>query len=225
MYHKSGLPPASAVRHTECVGEFCTCGAELPPDARFCHKCGKPQREEPLIEEMPAPAAPPEAVKPPATVAARIDFHNGMAVRIAFFSALLASFFNVLALPASPLWLAASGFFCAWLYMRRAGEPLTVRAGARIGWIMGLFSFVILTVVVTIGFVGVVNSGEFQSMMNEQFSHMALPEAATARMSEMMQSPGVLAITLLFSLFILFVISIAFSVAGGALGAKLLHKD
>jgi len=23
----------------------CTCGAELPPDSLFCHKCGKPQRE------------------------------------------------------------------------------------------------------------------------------------------------------------------------------------
>jgi hypothetical protein len=224
MYHTPVLPPAGAVSHTGNVGEFCTCGAELPPDARFCHKCGKPQREEPVFEEVAAPP-PPSSFVPAAAIAHRIDFHNGMAVRVAFFSALLASFFNVLALPASPLWLAASAFLCVWLYMRRAGESLTVRAGARMGWIMGLFSFVILTVVVTIGFVGVVNSGEFQKMMNEQFSNMALPETATARMTEMMQSPGVLAITLLLSLFILFVISIAFSVAGGALGAKLLHKD
>src|ERR1017187_9471093 len=25
--------------------EFCTCGAQLPPDSLFCHKCGKPQRD------------------------------------------------------------------------------------------------------------------------------------------------------------------------------------
>ena len=25
--------------------ETCTCGAQLPPDSLFCHKCGKPQRE------------------------------------------------------------------------------------------------------------------------------------------------------------------------------------
>ena len=30
--------------------DFCTCGAELPPDARFCHRCGKPQREEVIPE-------------------------------------------------------------------------------------------------------------------------------------------------------------------------------
>ena len=34
--------------------EFCTCGAELPPDSRFCHKCGKPQREEIAVEEPQA---------------------------------------------------------------------------------------------------------------------------------------------------------------------------
>ena len=32
--------------------EFCTCGAELPPDARFCHRCGKPQREETALETV-----------------------------------------------------------------------------------------------------------------------------------------------------------------------------
>jgi predicted amidophosphoribosyltransferase len=37
--------------------EFCTCGAELPPDARFCHRCGKPQREE-IEPETVAPIPP-----------------------------------------------------------------------------------------------------------------------------------------------------------------------
>ena len=33
----------AAMCQTEVVPEYCTCGAQLPPDARFCHKCGKPQ--------------------------------------------------------------------------------------------------------------------------------------------------------------------------------------
>ena len=33
------------------MADFCTCGAELPPDALFCHKCGKPQRE--IVEPEP----------------------------------------------------------------------------------------------------------------------------------------------------------------------------
>ena len=32
--------------------EFCSCGAQLPPDALFCHKCGKPQRD--IVEPDPA---------------------------------------------------------------------------------------------------------------------------------------------------------------------------
>ncbi len=31
--------------------DFCTCGAQLPLDALFCHKCGKPQRD--VIEPEP----------------------------------------------------------------------------------------------------------------------------------------------------------------------------
>ena len=35
--------------------EFCSCGSELPPDALFCHKCGKPQRElQEVAVEAPA---------------------------------------------------------------------------------------------------------------------------------------------------------------------------
>ena len=47
----------NSVCQTEIVPEFCTCGAQLPPDARFCHKCGKPQYDYPGVEE-PEPAPP-----------------------------------------------------------------------------------------------------------------------------------------------------------------------
>ena len=77
------------------MSDFCTCGAELPPDARFCHRCGKPQREEPIPESAePPPAAnpsiPPAAsvflhTAPPAGFAPppRVTFKNPTAVRIA----------------------------------------------------------------------------------------------------------------------------------------------
>ena len=48
------------------MSEFCTCGAELPPDALFCHKCGKPQREiSAHVEEEPAVSVPVEMAVPP----------------------------------------------------------------------------------------------------------------------------------------------------------------
>src|SRR5258708_28410835 len=64
--------------------ERCTCGAILPEDARFCHKCGKPQREEPLIPQEAAEPQPPPPPPPlPTLEPPRIGFHNAPAVRIA----------------------------------------------------------------------------------------------------------------------------------------------
>ena len=63
--------------------EFCTCGAQLPPDALFCHKCGKPQRE--IL--APEPPSEEQAAAPPLPPTSRwdslpLDFRNAAAVRI-----------------------------------------------------------------------------------------------------------------------------------------------
>src|SRR5258706_16455256 len=85
---------------TRVVPERCTCGAQLPPDALFCHKCGKPQRED-LIERDIAggnvsDAAGEAATPEPATSAAlprladlppfEIGFSNRTDVRTALFA-------------------------------------------------------------------------------------------------------------------------------------------
>src|SRR5579884_504964 len=74
---------------TEIVPGYCTCGAKLPEDARFCHKCGKPQRDEPLLAELAAPPPPPPqpAAPPPPPP---ISFRNRAAVRSALLSGVLA---------------------------------------------------------------------------------------------------------------------------------------
>ncbi|MEI9814090.1 MAG: zinc ribbon domain-containing protein [Acidobacteriota bacterium] len=74
--------------------EFCTCGAQLPADARFCHKCGKPQRDEPVMEpEVATPVVVPVEAVPPPVAAAPINLRNGIAVQ----SALLACGLTILA--------------------------------------------------------------------------------------------------------------------------------
>src|SRR5258708_21315931 len=67
--------------------DFCSCGAQLPEDARFCHKCGKPQREEIVVEPPPAP---PAAAAPPAPGDAAAwprapSFRHPLAWRVGFF--------------------------------------------------------------------------------------------------------------------------------------------
>src|SRR5260370_42684041 len=121
--------------------EFCTCGAQLAPDSLFCHKCGKPQREVGAAEPESEPSA--EVVPPPAVPAATpvpqppaINFHNLVAVRIAFVMAPVA--FLVSGIPALNvvLWLAA-GFLAVFFPVRRNGVLLKVRAVGRLGLVAG----------------------------------------------------------------------------------------
>src|SRR5689334_3746069 len=118
--------------------EFCTCGAQLPPDALFCHKCGKPQREVLAAEPEPEPV---EIVIPPVPVATpppqQTNFHNWIAVRTAFVFAPVALALSWIPAANFVVWVAA-GFLAVIFYRRRTGVLLNVRGGVRLGWITGL---------------------------------------------------------------------------------------
>src|ERR1039458_4932835 len=123
--------------------DSCTCGAQLPPDALFCHKCGKPQRD--LVtpdappEPVSAPVTPPPPPPPPADAAGpRLTFHDQVAVRIAVYVGVSATVLCLI----FPLvnWLAA-GFVAVYLYRRKTRRLLDVSAGIHIGWITGLVMF------------------------------------------------------------------------------------
>jgi hypothetical protein len=203
------------------MGEFCTCGAELPPDARFCHKCGKPQREEYAAEPEPSPPEPePAAPKAPP----RIDFRNAPAVRVGFLAGLLANL--VILLPylflAFPLWLLAAGYVGVHLYIRRTGQAPSISGGARLGWITGVLAFVIFTVFFTINFLAAYMSGLFTD--RRRLSEIPFMQGNIDQVMSMMQNPTELAVNLVFSIVALFVLFAGLSAAGGALGARLLRK-
>jgi len=215
----------SALRQTEHVPDFCTCGAQLPPDARFCHKCGKPQREEdlnlePAAEVVQPTPAPTQLPAPTAVAEAPIDFRNAMAVRVGFLTALLASLFNAMLVYACPVWLLMAGFLCVYFYQRRTGQVLTVSNGARMGWITGLFSFVIFTVLFTLSFVAQVRSGE----LLKNLSDVPFFQGSADQLRELFADPLYLAFNVLVSLAVLFVVFTTLSIAGGALGAKMLSR-
>ena len=134
----------------------CTCGAVLPEDARFCHKCGKPQYEEDiarLAAETP-PVPTPVRERASAPLPSGISFRNSRAVLITLVVAALAFFASLLATmlwaPLFPIVLCGAGFIAARLYRSDAAEPLTASGGARLGWMTGLWLFLMVAVLCTV---------------------------------------------------------------------------
>jgi hypothetical protein len=205
------------------VADRCTCGAILPEDALFCHRCGKPQREILAVEPEPGPVIPPPL--PAAPAPAPIGFHNGTAVRIA----LVAGILLIVALMITgqiailqmllPLWLVAGGFFAVFLYRRRTGQRLTPLSGAHLGWIAGIFGFLIMTLFLTAMAVAL-SEPSAVSLLREQWSGAGRSDADFNIMIDAFHNPGKIAAVLSLIL-LLFSILPAF---GGALGAKLLDR-
>jgi hypothetical protein len=201
--------------------EVCSCGAQLPPDALFCHKCGKPQREMvmPVAERntylpSPTPATPSPLLAHPLP----LNFRNPIALRIALLAAMSATLLSFLV----PIlnWLAA-GFFAVLFYGRRTGFRLDVRAGVRIGWITGLLAF---------GFMAVIFSAEalsgklFPTILEQMKSYSAQDPATVEQLTRLVQSPEGSIVIMAFLLVSLFVFVTCLSMAGGALGAKMAGR-
>jgi hypothetical protein len=210
------------------VPEFCTCGAQLPPDARFCHKCAKPQYDYPDFSE---PVEPKEEVvaeipRIAAALPLEISFHNRLAVRIGFLAALAAVllFLFPLPFPLPRLLIAvlAAGFLAVFLYTRRTGQMLSIRGGARMGWITGIFSFTLVSLLMTAAMVAISNQGGLQKFFRSQ---LPVNDARTQTMTQLLDDPTALAGGMIFALVLMFVVLTALPMIGGALGAKVFAKE
>ena len=197
-------------------------------DASFCHRCGKATRE--LL--IPEPAEPVEPqiteatpVATPKASAQPVSFSNAAAVRVGFLAASVASMLDALPRVDSlfVLWSALAGYGAVVLYRRRTGQVLSVRSGARMGWITGMLNAVIVIVFFTLSFVASVS--EFKATYQQQLSSLKLRDPASyARASGFLESPYALATGVLFLLFAMFFIFTLAGTAGGALGAKTAAK-
>jgi len=205
--------------------EFCTCGAELPPDALFCHKCGKPQRsivaEEPPAMEQPEP---PPVILTVAPVPARLDFHNPVAVRIALTMALVTTLLSWMPLLNFALW-TGSGFFAVYFYRRRTGQPFTVRNGVRLGWITGVLTFAITTVLFTVTVIPAALNGGLNSLFMQQLKNLPSQDPNVQQALRLLESPSGIAMVLMMTLVMLFVFITCLAMAGGALGARLVGRE
>ena len=211
---------------TGFVPEFCTCGAQLPPDALFCHKCGKLQRDEPLPvpdELVPAPIAAVSAAPagPP-----EIGFHNSQAVRVAFMVGSLAFLLFSLPFPIGLrfLFLLGAGVFSVYLYGRRSGYSVEIGGGARMGWITGLFCFVIFAVLfaASMAILSVLmRDPATATQFRDQMGAMGMTPEMIQQATDLFRSPT----QVLLMLLSLFVTSTLIPALGGMLGARLLRKN
>ena len=207
--------------------DYCTCGAELPPDSRFCHKCGKPQREEMVVEQPPTPP-PLDFVPPTAPIPTPLtpSFHNPIAVRVALFVASFASLLCVLLPFGCVVWLPSAGFAAVYLFSRRTGQRLSVRSGARMGWIAGIMSFAIFTVVFTFGTVAIANQpGGLSAAFREALKSRPVPQQQLDEALQVLSTPTGQASVYIVALLFSFTVTAVFCTAGGALGAKVLEKE
>ncbi len=195
--------------------ERCTCGAELPPDALFCHKCGKPQREivqpETVLPVPPPVEAPPA---PPPQEVRQLNLNNPVAIRTALLAAFTAT---VLFFLPYLNWIAA-GFMAVALYRRRTGHLLSMASGVRMGWITGLMTFAFAAAILALGLVLMRLSGGVAAIQAELRNSPIDPRIID--MVTQFQNRGFIVSLLLHE----FVFMTLLSMAGGALGSKMLRR-
>lgn len=203
------------------IPDSCSCGALLPPDALFCHKCGKPQRElfaageEVHVPEVPVPpvvTAFPVAAPAPVTA----NFGNPTAVRVSVLAAMLSLPLCWIPVISVAVFIAA-GTVAVYLYVRRTGQRIDWRNGLRIGWMTGLVTFCCLAVLFAFA-VGIVSLAGGPEIFNQpQFKNMPMYDEHTLEAARaMLTLPGIIQ-----ALLSTFITTMLFCGAGGALGARL----
>ncbi len=162
---------------------------------------------------------------------AEINFSNGAAVRVALLVAAIAMVlfvplagFSGMPILGIILPTLAAGVLSVWFYQRRTGANLTVLAGARMGWITGVFLFALFLILFTISVIPAIESGEMQKIQ-EAALQGSFSETDMARLKEIFENPVMLGLSIVLFMGIYFVGATTLSSLGGMLGAKLLGRN
>lgn len=155
---------------------------------------------------------------PPAVEPLRINLRNGFAVRAGLLAG-LAAFFLSAPLGALGLFvMVAGGIFSVYLYRRSTGQRVTVANGAKLGWITGIFLFVLLLLSFTASLL--LQPDFLTQLQSEVARRSTLPEADVQQVIALMRTPAGL-VALIVGMFLSSTLPPA---AGGAIGAKLLSR-
>lgn len=175
--------------------------------------------------ETPTPVPPPLPVAvagPP-----EISFRNGTAVRIGLMVALLAMVLisMVATVLPSSIWVVL-GFFCAGVaavtwYTRRTGQNLSMRGGARLGWMTGIFCFAISLLMFTLFVLAITNPAAVATLKNDA-SMNSNPNFQ--QMLKIFTDPATAPMGIATSLVTMFILLTTLPMLGGAVGAKLSER-
>ena len=123
------------------------------------------------------------------------------------------------------IWPVVAGFFAVYIYHRRTGQSLTVRGGVRIGWITGVFYFLIALVMFTLSLLAMVQEGKFVENIRHQMSISGAAGADVQQFIRVLESPSGTAVIVGMMLVFLFMMFAGLPVLGGALCAKVLERE
>lgn len=235
----------SAFVEARAAVERCSCGADIPAEAQFCPGCGRPltaeareaesrleatrrpptPRPEPDEEEEEAPPEPEE--RKPAEPQP-ITFGNPHALKAAYWSGAFAALIS--SLPILNLlffvWFPAAGFFAVASYRRRSGLTPDVRGGAKLGWLTAITSFALTLFLLAVQsmLAGVQGFSEGLAELQRQFEESGQTEVAQ-QVGLLLEDPTAMGIVFIFMLLFTFSLISMCTIAGGALGARVLRKD
>ena len=163
---------------------------------------------------------------PPLPMAdARVSFANPVVLRIAFAAAALSILLDSIPLVnfLCIVWAMGAGFMAVWMFSKRTGLPVSVTSGAKMGWITGVFSFVISTILVTTTLV--LNGQKLADEFRRQFTATWSNDPNYQQLLSTFENPTTFATLIILVLVLFFLLLSLASVAGGALGARFSNKQ
>ena len=179
--------------------------------------------DESLTPEVALPVPTPDASAGPPP----IGFGNPQAVRSALLASVVAAILGNLPLVSILcfIWYPGAGFLSVYNYRRRTGLTPTTSEGAKLGWITGVFTFVISLAMLAFVFLVPRQDGSVVETIRRQISEYPAQEELKRQMLEQLDNPSALAMLLLIYLAMFFVLVAGLTTTGGALGAKVLEED
>jgi hypothetical protein len=144
-----------------------------------------------------------------------VSFSNPIALRVAFLMSLAIMLMTMIPVVnvLSPVWWLVAGSCAVLLYRRLTGLSLSVGAGARLGSITGVLTFLSLVVIIALT-LALTGNEFFQELVKQN------PDA-----SQVLNNPRTLVLAAALALVILFAMVVGMCAAGGALGARFAGRN